>query len=205
VRGSKIFGAVALAWLAAVAVTADAQRSPSPQHLLPQANAQKNQGGTKNGGQPERRLGTWLRAHKDLTPDQQEKALEKDAEFQRMPKQQQANLRQRLRWLNSLPPQQRTRAIERFEFIASLTPQQRQQLRQSQQQLQGLPEDRRVMVHKALRHLRQMDPQQRAEVMQSDRFKSTFSDQEQGILRQLAAINPPGEGGAAAPGAQQPK
>jgi hypothetical protein len=47
------------------------------------------------------------------------------------------------------------------------------------------------MVHKALRHLRQMDAQERAQVMNSDRFKSTFSDQEMGVLTKLSSINPP--------------
>lgn len=208
-RGSRIFGVVALACLTAVAVAvpSHAQRSPSPQHLLPQAqaNSQKNQGGAKKAGQPPHRMGDWLQAHKDLTPDQQEKALERDPAFKKLPPAEQANLRDRLRKFNSLTPEQRARALQRIQFMANLTQQQRAQIRQSNQQLQALPQDRRVMVHKALRHLRQMDPQEREQVMQSDRFKSTFSDQEQGILRQLAAINPPGEGGAPAPGAQQPK
>lgn len=204
-RGSKIFGAVALAWLAAVAVTADAQRSPSPQHLLPQAQGKNSGPAKKKTAQPEHRMGEWLEAHKNLPPDQQEKALESDPGFKNLPPLQQAKLRDQLRRFNSLPPAQRERALIRMRFLAGLSPAQRAQIRQAQRELQGLPEDRRLMVHKAVRHLSQMDPQQRAEVMQSDRFKSTFSDQEQGILRQLAAINPPGEGGAAAPGAQQPK
>ena len=59
------------------------------------------------------------------------------------------------------------------------------------------------MIHTALRHLRKMDPQQRVETMQSDRFRSTFSDQEQGILQQLSAINP--EEGSPAGQPKQPK
>ena len=39
-----------------------------------------------------------------------------------------------------------------------------------------------------------MDPQQREEIMNSPRFKGMFSEQEQGILSRLAAINPPEEG-----------
>ncbi|MFI5104098.1 MAG: DUF3106 domain-containing protein, partial [Terriglobales bacterium] len=138
-RGSKIFGAVALAWLAAVAVTADAQRSPSPQHLLPQAqgNPQKNSGpAKKKAAPPEHHMGDWLEAHKNLPPDQQERALESDPGFKNLPPGQQAKLRDQLRRFNSLPPAQRERALLRMKFLASLTPQQRQQIRLSQQQLQ---------------------------------------------------------------------
>ena len=46
------------------------------------------------------------------------------------------------------------------------------------------------MVHKAVRHLRQMPPDARKQVLESDRFKSTFSDQEQKLISQLAEFNP---------------
>jgi len=51
-----------------------------------------------------------------------------------------------------------------------------------------------VAVHKAVRHLRQMPPNQRKEVLASDRFKSTFSDQEQKLISQLAELNVPEDG-----------
>lgn len=207
-RGNKILAVAVLACLAGFAVWAQAPRSPSPQHLLSpvQANPQKNPGPfkKKDAQPPVHRLGAWLEAHKNLPPDQQEKALERDPGFKKLSPDRQAALRERLRNFNSLTPQQRERALQRLNYMAALTPAQRAQIRDSQKQLQTLPEDRKVMIHKALRHLRQMDPQQRNEVMQSDRFKSTFSDQEQGILKQLSAIDPPGEGGAPAAG-QQPK
>jgi uncharacterized protein DUF3106 len=88
-----------------------------------------------------------------------------------------------------------------MQYMASLSPAQRQQVREASQQLQGLPQDRQVMVHKALRHLRQMDPQERQQILDSDRFKSTFSEQERGIITRLAAINPQ-EGAGAEPNPQ---
>jgi hypothetical protein len=39
-----------------------------------------------------------------------------------------------------------------------------------------------------------MDPQERQQVLESERFKSTFSEQERGIVTKLSAISPP-EGG----------
>jgi Protein of unknown function (DUF3106) len=121
-----------------------------------------------------------------------------------MPADRQSALRDRLRKFNSLPPDQRDLALKRMNFWASLTREQRQQLRDANQKLQGLPEDRRVAIHKALRHLRQMDPQHRQQAMDSDRFKSSFSDQEQGILKQLASISPPENGTPAQPSPTAP-
>jgi Protein of unknown function (DUF3106) len=172
------------------------------------ANPQKSPAQKSRSNRPPQRMGDWLQSHKNLPLDQQEKALETDPTFKKLPADRQAALRERLRKFNSLPPEQRDLALKRMNFWASLTREQRQQLRDANQKLQGLPQDRRVAIHKALRHLRQMDPQHRQQVMQSDRFKSSFSDQEQGILKQLASINPPENGPSpqpSSPAAQSPK
>lgn len=160
-------------------------------NAAPHPNAAKS--GPKNPGAP--KMGDWLRQHQSLTPDQQEKLLESDPNFKKLPPARQAELKERLRKFNSLTPEQRERALNRMEFMASLTPEQRQQVRQAQQTLQTLPADRQVIVHKFLRHLRQMSPEEQQKVMNEDRFKSMLSDQERGIIGQLAAINPQeGEG-----------
>lgn len=156
-----------------------------------QANPPKNPNvGNKGGGVQPAKMGQWLENHKNLPPDQQEKLLENDPNFKKLSPARQAELRERLRKFNSLSPQQRERALNRMEYMSRLSPEQRQQVRDAGKELQGLPQDRQVMVHKALRHLRQMNPQERQQVLDSDRFKSTFSDQERGIITRLAAINP---------------
>lgn len=149
------------------------------------------------------RLGEWLETHKALPLEQQEKALESDPKYKKLAPDRQAALKERLRKFNSLPPDQRDRALQRMNYISKLSPDQRQQLREANEKLQALPQDRRVMVHTELRHLRKMDAQQREEAMQSDNFRSTFSDQEQGILKQLSAIDP-SQSNAPAGQAKQP-
>ena len=140
-------------------------------------------------------MGEWLRQHQNLTSEQQEKLLENDPGFKKLPPNRQAELKEHLRKFNSLTPEQRERALKRMEFMAKLTPQQREQIREAQKTLQGMPQDRQVMVHTALRHLSQMDPQQRQQTMNEDRFKAMFSEQERGVIGQLAAITPlEGEG-----------
>lgn len=146
------------------------------------------------------KAGDWIKNHQGMTPEQQQKALENDPGFKRLPAARQEALRERLRKFNSLPPQQRERAMRRWEFLESLRPEQREQLRQSNKELNALPEGRRLMVHKALRSLRQMTPQGRDEVFKSDRFRSTFSGQEQDILKRLSAFSPPPEEPANEPG-----
>jgi hypothetical protein len=161
-----------------------------------QPHPQKSPNNANRNPQKGRGMGDWLRDHKNLPLDQQLKLLESNPNFKRLPPDRQAALRERLKEFNSLPPQKRDQALQRMEFLAKLTPQQRQQLRDANQQLQGLPEDRRVAVHKAVRHLRQMPPEERKQVLESDRFRSTFSDQEQKLIGQLAELNLP-EGGSA--------
>lgn len=148
------------------------------------------------------KMGDWLQAHKDLPPDQQMKALESDPTFKRLPPERQNEVRERLRKFNNLPPEKREQALQRMQFLANLTQQQREQLRNANVQLKALPQERQVAVHKAVRHLRQMPPDERKQVLESDRFKSTFSDQEQKLIGQLAEMNVPEAGTAQNP---QPK
>jgi len=153
----------------------------------------------KNANHSARRMGDWLEAHKDLPLDQQLKLLENEPAFKKLPPDRQNALRERLKKFNSLTPEKRNQALQRMEFLAKLTPQQRQQLRDANQQLQNLPQERRVAVHTAVRHLRQMPSAERQQVLQSDRFKSTFSDQEQRLIAQLAELNPQSGGTAQNP------
>ena len=169
-------------------------RTSSPLVLVqtaPQKAPNAGHPGQKGG----RKMGDWLQAHKDLPLDQQLKLLESDPGFKKLPPQRQEALRERLKTFNSLTPEKRAQAVQRMEFLAKLTPQQRQQLRDANQQLKVLPPERQVAVHTALRHLRRMPPAERQQVIQSDRFKTTFSDQEQKLISQLAELNPPEGGG----------
>jgi Protein of unknown function (DUF3106) len=166
---------------------------------LPAAGQQPSQGSAPRVPQqpshskqshPAPKLGDWLRQHKNLTPEQQEKALENDPAFKRLSPERQAQYRERLRKFNSLPPQQREHALQQMAIWEKLTPDQRKQVREAHQQLQSLPDTRRAMVHRTLRDLRKMSPQERQQVLQSEKFRNTFSGQEQAILRNLSDINP---------------
>jgi Zn-dependent oligopeptidase len=177
------------------------QSSPAAPQKSP-ANSLKNE---KNAKHPPNRLGDWLQSHKDLPLDKQLKALESDPKFKKLTPDRQEALKERLRKFNALPPEQRQRAMQRMNYIAGLSMEQRQQLRDANRTLETLPQERKVMVHTALRQLRKMDPQQRTETINSDRFRTTFSDQEQSIIRQLSAISPQTGASAAPSPGQLPK
>lgn len=191
--GAKIVSAIVLSGLMTLNVPSHvttSSRRTAPVALL-QATPQKSPNAGKQPAQKGgRKMGDWLQAHKDLPLDQQIKLLESEPGFKKLPADRQTALRERLQKFNSLPPEKRDQALQRMEFLAKLSQQQREQLRNASQELRGLPPERQVAVHKALRHLRQMPQAERQQVIQSDRFRSTFSDQEQKLISQLAEMSP---------------
>jgi len=203
VIGAKIVSAVLLSGLMTLNVPSRVTSTRKTAPVALQATPQKSPNGANHAAQKGgRKMGDWLQAHKDLPLDQQMKLLESEPSFKKLPADRQAALRERLKKFNSLTPDKREQALQRMEFLSKLTSQQRQELRSANEQLKGLPPDRQVAVHTALRHLRQMPPAERQQVIQSDRFRSTFSDQEQKLISQLVELNPQ-EGGTAQGG--QPK
>jgi hypothetical protein len=191
VIGAKVVSAVLLSGLMTLNVPSRVTptRKTAPVALL-QATPQKSPNGANHSAQKGgHKMGDWLQAHKDLPLDQQLKLLESEPGFKKLPADRQAAFRERLKNFNSLTPEKRAQALQRMEFLSKLTSQQRQELRSANEQLKGLPPDRQVAVHTALRHLRQMPPAERQQVIQSDRFRSTFSDQEQKLISQLAELN----------------
>jgi hypothetical protein len=192
VIGAKVVSALLMSGLMTLNVPSrvTSTRKTAPVALL-QATTQKNPNAANHPAQKGgRKMGEWLQSHKDLPLDQQLKLLESEPGFKKLPADRQTALRERLKKFNSLTPAQREQAVKRMEFLAKLTPQQRQELRSANEQLKGLPPERQVAVHTALRHLRQMPADERQQVIQSDRFRSTFSDQEQKLISQLAEMSP---------------
>jgi Protein of unknown function (DUF3106) len=132
---------------------------------------------------PPGHAGDWLRHYADLPPEEQERALQNDPAFRRLPPERQQMLRQRLQHFSNLPPQQQLRMLNRMETWEHLTPEQKQQARQIYGQFRQLPPDRQRMVKTAVEDLRNMSPDQREQVINSDRFKGMFSDQEREMMR----------------------
>lgn len=147
------------------------------------------------------RPGEWLRNHLNETPQQQQREMQMDPEFQHLSPQQQEHLQDRLKQFNSLPPQQRERTIQNLRRMEALPPERRQVLQNSLQQFRQLPDDRRRQVRRAWSSLRQMPPEQQQQVLNSDRFRSQFNDQERSTLRGLldSGFNPEENNGGPPP------
>jgi Protein of unknown function (DUF3106) len=142
----------------------------------------------ENNQQPH--LGAWLLRHRNLSPQEQERALASEPGFNRLAPETQQKLLDRLHQLNRMPPEQRQRTVDRIEALEHLTPQRRQQVRASFQDFHSLPEDRQRMVRKAFRDLREYPPEQRQAMMDSGRFQAEFTPQERGILGNILAVEP---------------
>ena len=156
------------------------------------------------GGEPGKpRPGEWLSRLKDMNLADQQKALNSDPEFQKLPPEQKQKLHERLQEFNNLRPEQKEQLIQRMKQWDKLSPQQQEQARGLQEKLRNVPDDRRKMMQTALRNLRQMDPEERERVLNSDRFKSMFNDNERDIIRGVADL-PIGKGAQQQPNERQP-
>jgi hypothetical protein len=135
-------------------------------------------------------LGTWLQRHRNLSAEQQERALQNEPGFNRLAPETQQKLIDRLRQINRMPANQRQRTVDRIEAMESLSPQMRQQVRMSVQQFHMLPEDRQRLMKKAFRDLREYPPEQRAAMMNSSQFQAQFTPQERNILGNILTVEP---------------
>lgn len=152
-------------------------------------------GGQHPGGQQahprqQPHLGEWIQNHQNLSPQDQQRALQKEPGFRNLPPQQQQRLTNRLGDLNRLPPNARQRVLNRTEALERLSPEQRQQVRGAMQHMATLPADRQRFVGQAFRELRNVPPDQRDAYLNNSRFRGQFSDQERGVLDGLFQVEP---------------
>jgi Protein of unknown function (DUF3106) len=154
----------------------------------PQTSASQGREVPRPPNAAQRHGGDWLRKNRDLSPADQQKALQSDPQFRKLPTQQQQRLVNRLNNFNSLPPEEQQRRLNRIETWEHLTPQQKSQARQLASQWQQVPQQRRQMMKTAIGDLRAMPPDQRERVLESDRFKGMFSDQERNMLRETTKL-----------------
>jgi len=145
----------------------------------------------QNGGKGnQEHLPQWMARHSNLSPAEQQRALENEPGFRDLPAQTQQRMRDRLTQLNNMNPEQRRRMLEQTEAMEHLTVPQRQQVRGALEQYRGLPDNRRRLVARAFRDLREMPEPQRQAILNSDRFRGQFSDQERNTLSNLLAVEP---------------
>jgi hypothetical protein len=144
----------------------------------------------RGGGQKNEHLAQWMNQHSNLSPAQQQQALENEPGFRELPAQTQQNMRNRLAQLNAMPPQQRERVLNRNEAMERLTPEQRGQVRGAMEQLGGLPPDQRRFVARSFRELRELPPNERQAALNSPRYAGQMNDAQRATLNNLLRVEP---------------
>ena len=135
-------------------------------------------------------LGSWLARHQNESLGDQQKSLQQEPGFSRLPPPQQQRLLNHLQQLDSMPPQQRQRTVNRIENMERLSPSKRQEVRGAAQQMGQLPPDRKQSMQRAFRELRSVPPAERQQMLDSPAYRSQFSGQERGILSNLLSVEP---------------
>lgn len=150
--------------------------APIERRPPPEQQQQQNAQGTPEHRNPELRgprgehLAQWMNLHSNLTPDQQQRALEREPGFQQLPHQTQQRMRERLEQLDAMPPDVRQRLLAHTETIEHLSLDQRAEVRGALQQLGSLPLDQRRAVARSFRELRNLPPDQRAAAANSPQY-----------------------------------
>ena len=163
---------------------------------VPEALARRDEDGRSGygsrgkGPRKGRHMGDWLRKHKDLSSEEQERALENDRRFQELPAERQERFRRRLRWFNSLPQEKRDRILNRMETFEHLPREQQERIRHLYGSMRRLPPERRDAVREAARRLRDMPLGERERLLNSPRFRNRFSEQEQELIRGFTELQP---------------
>jgi hypothetical protein len=190
-RAIQVAGVV---WLSAVmAICADQTKppKPAPPPKNPPAAAKpapkappNNPGGAPKGAaripNPDNPVDRLLR----MTPDQRERALEK------LPPQQQANIRKWLENFDKQPQAQRERRLQQLNELWSLPSDKRQLVSQQIKAFDALPPDRLAIVRQAYVNLSRMTPEERDDRLARPQFRSRFTPAELQILSVLPQYYP---------------
>jgi hypothetical protein len=134
-------------------------------------------------------LAEWMNQHRNLTPQQQQQALDREPGFRELPQQTQQRMHNRLSQLNAMNPEQRQRTQSHIEWMEHLSVDQRAEVRGSLQQLGSLPEDQRRQVAQSFRSLRAMPPGERGAALNSPQYQY-MSPAQRSALNNLLRVEP---------------
>src|ERR1017187_6943220 len=119
-----------------------------------------------------------------MPPEKREQVLEK------LPPQQQANLRQRLDRFDKLPAAERARLNQMWSTFNSLPPEKQAIVTRQMQAFNNLPEARREDLRPILQRLRIMPEDKRNALLNSEAFKNRYSASEFQMLTDISQNYP---------------
>jgi Protein of unknown function (DUF3106) len=120
-----------------------------------------------------------------MTPEQRERILEK------LPPQQQANVRQRLENFDRLPPVEKARRLQLFQRFSSLPVEKQQILERQLPAYNALPpEKKEILGFREIQQLARLSDSERQARLNSEELKSRFSAAELKMISDIAENYP---------------
>jgi hypothetical protein len=131
----------------------------------------------------------WIERVQDMTPEQQERFMRNNQQFQSLPPWRQEQIRQNLAKWNSLPPDKQQEIRDRERIWEQMTPEQQDYVRNTLlPRWQQLPPQRRAVIQRHLRALNGLSDSDREARLNDPNFLQGMSPDEQQMLRDLAHL-----------------
>jgi hypothetical protein len=172
-----------------------AAHPPNPDAFRPNPNVVRPDGAPNaqgNAGAMRSLPGPWIQRLGEKSPEEQERFLQNNREFQNLPPERQAQIRRNLQRWNALSPAQRDQMIHGERVLETLSPQKRD-LYQNHilPKLQQMSQDRRQLINGRLHTLQGMTPADQQRALNDPRFMQGLSPDEQGVLRDVVSLRNP--------------
>jgi hypothetical protein len=120
-----------------------------------------------------------------MSPEERQKALN------RLPPEQRKRLQERLLRFNQLPAGEQQTLKGMYNRLNQLPAERQQVVRRSLNQFTEQPGDSKQAIRQELKSLGQMTPEERDARLASPEFWARFSQNEQGIIRNMSELLPP--------------
>jgi len=137
----------------------------------------------------------WVQNLREMSPEEQERFLDNNRQFQNLPPERQAQIRNNLQKWNQLSPTERNAIRDREYMWEHMSPAQRERIQNDLlPRWQQMPVDRRQLINGRLHTLQGMTPDEREAALNDPRFMQGLSSDEQSMLRDLNSLrNPPNQ------------
>ena len=136
-------------------------------------------------GRAEKGAKTPIDEFERMSPEQQQRALN------RLPPGQRQKLQERLGRFNRLPPEQQQPLRNLYNRLHQLPPDRQNTVRNSMNRFSEQPPERQQAIREELRGMAALPQRERDARLASREFRSRFSGKEQGIVREMSPLLPP--------------
>lgn len=136
--------------------------------------------------------GPWIQKLGEKSPEEQERFMQNNREFQNLPPERQAQIRRNLQKWNALSPAQKDQMIHGEQVLEHMTPQQRQLYQNSiLPKWQQMSPERRQLIIGRQHTLQAMPPAAQQRALNDPRFMQGLTPDEQSVLRNLNSLRNP--------------